>query len=108
MKVSNNIAKYFSAVALAVALLLPSGVQLVHAFDGHRHLSCEDISTHIHETPLDCSICMFQNGTYAYYGLHPSEETQIIEISKVSTYAAFEFYQPVNSYKSLRAPPALV
>ncbi len=108
MKVSNEIAKFISAIALAAALLLPSGVQLVHSFDGHRHLSCEDISTHIHETPLDCSICMFQNGTYAYYGIHTQEETKLIGVPEISTYATFEFYQPVYSYKSLRAPPALV
>jgi len=54
------------ATIFSLALLLPTAVQFAHTFEGHEHKACTDISTHLHEKQLNCSICDFHFSIFAF------------------------------------------
>lgn len=66
MHKKNNILSSFFAGLLSILLLLPSFVEFAHTLEGHEHIACDDVSTHIHEKDLDCSLCDFQFSTFQF------------------------------------------
>jgi hypothetical protein len=103
----NNIQKKYVSVALLLALLFPLGVQLGHAFDGHKHTLCKDITTHIHEKKLDCSICDFHYSTPYFNFLNSVELVAFKNFNKPQTlYISSESNINFHSFY-LRGPPIL-
>ncbi len=108
MNKTGNIRITFASLLLVAALLLPSGIQFVHAIENHNHPSCTDFSTHIHETQLDCSICHFHLSVFSFT---PIEENKVFSFSNnfKSTFGNTDseghFFSP---YRALRGPPVLV
>ncbi|APY09571.1 hypothetical protein BWZ20_02630 [Winogradskyella sp. J14-2] len=96
------------AVALILAVLLPSAIKLAHAFSHHSHEVCKndiDSNTHFHELDIDCEFYKFKLNTN-YYFTSLSYKTIIQNnFSKVNTciYLFLRTHQQNTSY--LRGPP---
>lgn len=57
---------YISAIFL-FALLLPTAIQVVHAFEKHEHTVCTSINDdHFHEKELECSLLHYQLQVFSY------------------------------------------
>jgi len=100
-----EILKFFAASIFSLALLLPSAVQLLHTFEGHEHKACTEVSTHLHEKQLDCSIDSFH---FSFFNLN----LQTFAISKPSISGENKIFtykeHSINSDKrfvKLRGPP---
>lgn len=93
------------AAIFSLALLLPTAVQFAHTFEGHEHKACTDISTHLHEKQLDCSIDSFHFSFFDLAFQSFSISTQSVIVKK----NLFAYNQhPINSNKrfiKLRGPP---
>jgi hypothetical protein len=98
----------FTSLLLALVFLLPSGIQLAHALESHEHPGCEEFSTHIHEKPLDCSLCDFQISIFDFTPDSNDQLRPAIENFK----SEFQYHEINTSYytvfTSLRGPPYLV
>lgn len=100
-----EIARFLMASIFSLALLLPTVVQLAHTFEGHEHKACTNISTHLHEKQLDCSICDFHFSIFTFTPqelpefvvYHSFNQTEII-------YLLPEFTSKPAAY-FLRGPP---
>lgn len=49
----------FFGLFLTIILLLPSILKLEHLADSQEHRSCLDSTVHLHESEIDCSLCLF-------------------------------------------------
>jgi hypothetical protein len=99
------------ALALILAVLLPSAVKLTHAFNHHSHEVCKNDSnstTHYHQVDIDCEFYKFKLNTNYYSGLHSFETIIQNNFSKVNScvYLFLRAHQQNTSY--LRGPPTLV
>lgn len=61
-----DIIKRTLGLFLVMALILPSCIQLLHAMDGHVHVSCTETTTHLHEKKTDCSLCDFNLSSFHF------------------------------------------
>lgn len=94
------------SLVLFFALMIPSAVQLIHTFDGHEHITCNETETHFCKTDIECNICAFEAFSYkndidlkSDYSLNLPIFT---EIDSYTTAAISSYYY---SNKQLRAPP---
>lgn len=106
MGFKNWLGKSIMAILLAIALLLPAAVQLVHSFEGHKHLACTEQASHLHKAEVKCPICHFHIASFDYkipedltFALiHiPSEVTEDMPSQLLSSNS--------KNNKQLRAPP---
>lgn len=60
MKLKSNLTSKGWSVVLAIALILPFGVNLMHQFSHDKHDHCTETGvTHFHEKAMDCDLCDF-------------------------------------------------
>lgn len=87
-------------------MLFPSGVQFLHAFEEHGHNNdCKEVTTHLHEKEVDCSLCDFQISSFDI-SFHSYSKQKIAKAS--SSYIAYYKSKKYNSIKrsfNLRGPP---
>ncbi len=58
--------KHIAFLSLLV-LLIPSVIQIAHAFENHEHSVCTSINDHhFHEQELDCSLLHYQLQVFSY------------------------------------------
>ena len=99
------------ALVLVMVVLFPSVVKLNHAFTHHSHHVCEDdnsVTTHFHESDLDCDFYKFKLTTQFYFQnklvtLASSEENFKIIKSQYDFISDFQKLQT-----ALRGPPQLI
>jgi hypothetical protein len=105
MNFKKQIQQKISAILLTMALLLPIAVQFVHALDEHKHNTCKEVATHLHEKKLDCSICDFHFSTFNF---------EVITLPELFLSEAFSKHQiayfsseksTVHHHYYLRGPP---
>lgn len=103
----HNIVQFFIAAVFSVALMLPSVVQFTHSFDDHKHEVCTDVSAHIHQKQLDCSIYDFH---FSIFNFSPQELHKLVIIHVFETTQTIYFLPKIEE-KSLtyllRGPPLL-
>jgi hypothetical protein len=95
-----------SAVFLLLLFSLPIFTQVSHVFSDHDHPICTDVTTHIHKTEKDCSICDFHFVPFSFNALAFSLESPATPASKQTS-----FYQQNLDSKLLlthgqRGPPS--
>ncbi len=86
-------------------MLFPSAFQFTHAFEKHDLNECNELTTHLHEQEVECSICDFHISTFSYSF---QNELEYIHIKKHTNYADYYKSKKHNSIKlsnSLRGPP---
>ncbi len=66
MKIANHIKLLLAGVFFTCILLSPMFVQFMHALEGHEHIACDQIESHIHQDQNDCSLCDYQLSNYQY------------------------------------------
>jgi hypothetical protein len=93
------------ATIFSVALLLPTAVSFAHSFDGHEHRACTDLSTHLHEKQLDCSICDFHFSIFNFSPEKLPEFTVFHSFECVATAYILSDCSLHTRYYFLRGPP---
>ena len=99
------------AITLVLAVLLPSGVKLSHAFNHHTHEVCEsddDSQTHFHESDIDCDFYKFKLNKNQFFALVNNDENPTNQFLKqeVNYYISFNNLQQLIRFQ--RGPPRLV
>ena len=105
MAFKKEIFKIISVAIFSLALLLPTAVKVAHTFEGHEHKACTDLSTHLHEKQLDCSICDFH---FSIFDFTPQQQPEFLveEFFKKTEnlYLLSDFHSNFTHYY-LRGPP---
>jgi hypothetical protein len=100
-----DILQILAATIFSVALLLPTAVSFAHSFDGHEHKACTDLSTHLHEKQLDCSICDFH---FSIFNFTPQQLPEFVVFhifESVETEYLLPEFSLNSSHYFLRGPP---
>jgi hypothetical protein len=66
MQISTQLRLKLSAILLLTVLLMPSTLQLLHSFENHKHTACGEVTTHLHERTVDCSIDCFHFSAFTF------------------------------------------
>ena len=108
MDYRKQIAKNILALLLFVALMLPTAVQCFHMFEGHKHITCTENTTHIHKSVTECDICDFHLASFNYdlaqfpdLGLPKIPEKVDLDFNSLQLHS----FKITNT--QLRAPPFL-
>ncbi len=105
MTFKKEIFKIISAAIFSLVLLLPTAVNFAHSFEGHEHKACTDLSTHLHEKQLDCSICDFH---FSFFDFTPQQHSEFLakeEIQKAETFYLLPDFSLNTTHYYLRGPP---
>ena len=102
---TKQIVKVFSAAIFAVALLLPTAVKFAHTFEGHEHKPCTELSTHIHQKQLDCSICDFHFSIFNFTPQEFPEFAVLHSFQKTETVYLLPEFKLNSTHYFLRGPP---
>ncbi len=106
MDFKKQLGKNIAALLLFVALMLPTAVQFVHMFEGHEHISCKDVTTHIHQDVPDCHICDFHLASFNYdIAEYPNLLLANIPLKFEANLASLRFHSFKITNTQLRAPP---
>lgn len=103
--IKKEIVQILIVTVFSLALLLPTAVKFVHTFEGHKHNTCTDFSTHIHKTQLDCSICDFH---FSIFNFKPQELPEFVILNgfqKTETVYLLPKFNKNTSHYFLRGPP---
>jgi hypothetical protein len=94
------------ALLFLIAFFLPSGIEIMHALDNHRHQTCHSkTENHLHENVKECNFHFFKINTPSlpnntYTSIIPFIKTVLID----GSYNFLLEYQPLSYH--LRGPPA--
>ena len=90
---------------LSLVLLLPTAVQFFHSFEKHKHLACEEVSTHIHDQNIDCSLCDFHFSTFNFKIGQPFQfiDTEVFTLVQIAYISSEK--NSFNHHFYLRGPP---
>lgn len=102
-----EIFKFVYAAIFSLAVLFPSAIKFAHTFENHKHEVCEDVTTHLHQKQLDCSICDFHFSIYNFTPLQLAEITVLQSFQKTESVYLFPEFKLNSSYYLLRGPPLL-
>ena len=97
----------FVSAILMTLLLVPSVIQLAHAFEDHEHIACSEKGAHLHEDTPECKICDFHLTSFDYqlYAANSAERVILlkedVQILQNVVPLPYSF-----SNKQLRAPPS--
>ena len=106
MKLITSTYKKTFALALLLALLLPSTIQFSHIFGHqHEHKRCTNLNAHLHEKKLDCSIDSFHFSSYTYIEFNFSEFSETISIAAIANHYTSAITSAHFHSASLRGPP---
>ena len=91
------------------ALLLPTAIQVAHAFEEHEHVVCISKSEkHLHELENDCGDLHLQL-TVFYYNFNNHESLLNEQIyTKKTIRKSQQLLANYSSNKSSRAPPVVI
>ena len=102
-----KITQFLVATIFSLVLLLPSAVQFAHTFEAHEHKACTDISTHLHEKQLDCSICDFHFSIFTFTPLEVLDFTVFQGFQNTESFYFTSAFSLNLSQYFLRGPPLL-
>ncbi len=95
------------SILLIGLLWFPLVVQFAHIFEGHDHKSCGEVTTHLHEKKVNCSLFDFHFSNFSYSVVNYPEFFSIEEPSKHETrYFSVEINTTSTTYY-VRGPPAI-
>jgi hypothetical protein len=106
MFTEKQIGRVITSLLLAIVFVFPMVIQFSHAFEGHDHIPCKEISTHIHQDATDCNICDFHLASIDYnFVKHPEFLAPNIpsEVKKSFTPVLSNSFKQTST--QLRAPP---
>ena len=106
MKLHKHIVSLISVVLLTTTLLMPSAVQLAHAFEDHEHPVCEIQVQHLHEETPDCSLCDFQISVFHFDLPTEVHFTVYFNYKEQNSVLNSSFNNPSNRHYFLRGPPS--
>lgn len=109
-KTNQNRVLKVCAFIIALILLLPNFVSLVHDIEHEHEIElCDNPNeTHLHKVENHCDLCKFKLNQ-DYHIVKSSLDFVQITISKTLSFRSYSFqYNYQNLSFSLRAPPALV
>ena len=87
-------------------MLLPTSVQFFHIFEKHEHNNnCKEVTTHLHEKELDCSLCDFHISSFDITFNNISEYSTIEDSLDYVTYYKSKKHNSIKRSFNLRGPP---
>lgn len=107
--IKTHIAGKFTAIILAMMMLLPTTVKIFHAFENYKHEVCTSKGAkHIHQIDHDCLFYKFHlNNHFTIQQI----SYQILDIPEISLEIPTD-YQFLSEYQNLhfalRGPPGLI
>ena len=107
MNLKKEIFKIILAAIFSLALLFPTAVKIVHAFEGHHHEVCTDFSVHIHKKQLDCSICDFHFSIFSFETQELPEFVVTHSFHETKTIYLLPEFTINEVHYFLRGPPLL-
>ena len=107
-KLREHIVREISIAVLIIALLTPSVVKLVDAFQTHSYEICKTPQTHFHKQVLNCDLCKIKFNHALDFQFQEYSTIKTVEIVQ-----CINFYKPTLSnlkleQTSLRGPPQLI
>lgn len=94
------------ALMLFTTLMLPTVVQSFHLFDVHKHASCNEQSTHFHESISKCELCAVHFTSINYdIAKYPNLLLPKIFVKVNVIFDALLLHSFKKSNTQLRAPP---
>ena len=93
---------------MLVALLwFPLVVQFAHIFEGHNHKPCGDITTHLHEKKVNCTLFEFHFSNFNYSVVsYPDLYVTNVPFTYETRYFSVEITSDTSTY-FLRGPPSI-
>lgn len=97
---------YFSIIGIWL-LLAPMAIELYHSVNTYHaaHEICVEQTTHVHQTPVDCSICDFHLSFFTYSFLEFKVNTNSKFYYRTSLAIASLKNQNSSAHYLLRGPP---
>lgn len=95
------------ASIFSFAILFPTAIQTVHAFDGHEHQVCHDLTSHLHKKQLDCSICDYHFTISEFTPQKPIDFLAEIEFLKTPNFYRHTASITDLTHFYLRGPPLI-
>ncbi|MFS4457156.1 hypothetical protein [Maribacter sp. 2304DJ31-5] len=101
-----RIGKNIAALLLFVAIMMPTAIRFFHIFEGHEHVSCKEVSTHIHQDVPDCHICDYHMASFNYHIIeYPNLLQPTIPVKINEDFSSLLFHSFKITNTQLRAPP---
>ena len=98
----------FTGLILGLLLLLPSFIQLGHVLEGHKHLGCNQNSTHLHELNHKCDVLAFHFSAITL-SFNPPISAHVLIVFEQSNFWHSEFFN--NQFLTTnfsRGPPTMI
>ena len=91
------------------ALLLPTAIQVAHAFEEHEHVVCiSNTDKHLHELENDCGDLHLQLTVFYYDFSNPNSLFNEVVYAKNSIRKSQQLNANYSSNKSPRGPPIVI
>jgi len=96
------------ALLLLISLLSPSAFQFVSIFEKHEHIVCSEQQVHVHESIVECDVCLF-HFTPLNYTLAQYKDLEVLLIPETikDSFASLLFHSFTVTNIQLRGPPVL-
>jgi len=106
MNHKKQIGRQIIALLLFTILVLPIGVQSLHVLEEHEHPSCNDKTTHIHESISECELCAVHFSSVKYdIDKYPSLLLPTIFVKVSTVFDSLRLHSFTITNTQLRAPP---
>ena len=103
-----SLKKYITSFFL-FALLLPTAIQVAHAFEEHEHVVCISKSEkHLHELENDCGDLHLQLTVFNYNFNNPNSLFNEFDYQNITINKSQQLITNYSSKKSSRAPPIVI
>jgi len=98
----------FFGLFLTMILLFPSILKLEHLADAQEHRPCLESTTHLHESDLDCSLCLFNFSNVSFE--FTSIDFLVVEFNKKEALEAKTNSLYFSNYRFIdnRGPPLTI
>lgn len=98
----------FLALICGLVLILPSLIQLEHVLEGHKHLSCKQSTTHLHEVDHQCDLLAFHLSEMTFFSVAPDFHHDVIINTTALSWGFTVFSDQTANTKTSRGPPGMI
>jgi len=96
------------SLILLVIFIIPTGIELLKSVNKHKHNSCTETSTHIHQEYDSCLLCDFNFSNYQLNLDSKSNLKPYVYLDKDQLNYFISFSSNIAEDNYLRGPPVIV
>ena len=106
MKKENYFIRVITSWLLLLVFLAPTGIELIKSVEKHKHNSCTETSTHIHQKHDPCSLCDFNFSNFDLnFNSKSYTQNNILQEKNYPIYLD-RFFHSHKKYYFSRGPPS--